>query len=465
MFRPSSVCFKATRILLTLIAFPLGALAQHGGGGGHMGGTNAGGTGLSGGNGVGAGVDTKDDLRTFHEIMAVQASKEQVAAYAIMLKSTANAAAALKELQEQAGKPNDPPALAGIDKTFEDAVESARTLNKKFLAGFSERQKSGLKEVTKRLVKTDSEVGQQAKAVDQEVEGNAAGTQIAASTQNADRALANFQRAQVDLGEEMSIPAAGQVSTFNLTPVKNSATVANQAFDITTSGVISRAAPTQDGQNTLAVSLSENLSDLQLNIAGLLRTQLNKSDRCGEQIAIQTAELTPQSADALVVLQLHYERWTCGTLFGHDSANEIAEGNGTMEVKLTPAVAGDGTLQLNAQIGRVDAEGLIGNSLRSGPLGMSIRDHLAASVLSIMRQAGDFKAALPSGARSHATLQRAQFQGTGSGKLMVLLDGEIRVSNDQLIPLTSELSRASQQEPVPGPLLTRPTATQESVSR
>jgi hypothetical protein len=263
----------------------------------------------------------------------------------------------------------------------------------------------------------------------------------------------------------MSIPAAGSQQAFNLVPVKNSATVANQVFDITASGEISKAASEPDGQNTFAVSLSENLSDLQLNIAGLLRTQLNKSDRCGEQIAIQTAELTPQSAAALVVLQLHYERWSCGALFGHDSTNEIAEGNGTMEVKLTPAVAEDGMLRLNAQIGRVDAQGLIGDSLRSGPLGMSIRDQIAASMLSIMKQAGDFKTALPSGTRSYATLQRAQFQGTGSGKLIVLLDGEIRVSNDQLNALTSELSHASQQEPIPGPLLTRPQTAQDSVSR
>jgi hypothetical protein len=432
-----------------------------------MGGPTPGGGGLSGGGGPGAGVDTKDDLRSFHEIMAVQASKEQVAAYATVLKSTASAESALKELQAQAGKPNDPGALAGLDKSFADAVESARTLNKKFLEGFSERQKNGLKEVTKRLVKTDSEVAQQVKAVDQVVEANAGGPQITTSAQNLERALTSFERAQVDLGEEMSIPDATirQSFTFNLTPVKNSVKISNRAFEITTSGVISKGKPGQDGQNTFAVSLNDNLSDLQMNVADLLRSQLNKSERCGEQIAIQTAQLTPQGAVGLVVIQLHYERWSCGTMFGRDSANEIVEGNGRMEVKLSPAVAEDGTLQLTGHIGRVDAEGLIGDALRSGPLGAGIRDQIAASILSVVRQAGDFKTSLPAGARSYATLQRAQFQGTGSGKLMVLLDGEMRVSNDQLTTLTGELSRASQQEPVPGPLLTRPPAAQESVSR
>jgi hypothetical protein len=466
-FHARQIFFGNIVLGATLLICPSGAFAQHGGGGGHMGGATAGGGGLSGGSGTGAGVDTKDDLRTFHEIMAVQASKEQIAAYATVLQSTASAESALKALQEQAGKPNDPASLAGLDKTFADAMEGARTLSKKFLEGFSEPQKNGLKEVTKRLVKTDSEVGQQTKAVDQVVEANAGGPQITTFAQNLERALTSFERAQVDLGEEMSIPDATirQEFTFNLTPVKNSVTVSNRAFDITTSGVISKGKSGQDGQNTFAVSLSENLSDLQLNIADLLRSQLNKSERCGEQIAIQTAQLTPQSAVGLVVMQLHYERWSCGTMFGHDSANEIAEGNGTMEVKLAPTVAEDGTLQLTARIGRVDAEGLIGDALRSGPLGANIRDQIATSILSVMRQAGDFKTSLPAGARSYATLQRAQFQGTGSGKLMVSLDGEIRVSNDQMTALTGELSRASQQEPVPGPLLTRPPAAQESVSR
>ena len=38
-------------------------------------------------------------------------------------------------------------------------------------------------------------------------------------------------------------------------------------------------------------------------------------------------------------------------MFGRESMNEIVEGNGTIEVKLTPAVAEDGSLRLSAQIG------------------------------------------------------------------------------------------------------------------
>jgi hypothetical protein len=72
-----------------------------------------------------------------------------------------------------------------------------------------------------------------------------------------------------------------------------------------------------------------------------------------------------------------------------------------------------------------------------------LRDKIAESLSSIVRQGVDFRAALPADARSYATLHRAQFQGTGSGKLLMILDGEIRVSDDKLAALTSELKEQS----------------------
>jgi hypothetical protein len=101
-------------------------------------------------------------------------------------------------------------------------------------------------------------------------------------------------------------------------------------------------------------------------------------------------------------------------------------------------------------MGRIDAAGLVGELLRSGSLGEVVRDKIAQSLLSVVRQGGDFKTTLPPSARGYTTLQRAQFEGTGSGKLLVVLDGEIQVSDDKATSLTSELKeRASAQEAVP----------------
>lgn len=430
---------------LTLLAFPCLTFAQHGGGGGHIGGSAAGGGGLSSGNHA-SGVDTKDDLQDFHEIMAVQASNEQKAAYAAMLKSTSAAGAELQALAEQLGKGNNAPEVASRDKRFQDAIEVARTLNKRFLEGFSEPQKNGLKEITKRLGKTDSELAQQAKTLDQEVEANANATQVANSAQNLERALTSFERAQADLGEEMSIAAnVGSDTAFNLPAVKNTVNLGGHPVAVTTSAVISKAVPAGGGENTFSVKLTADMSDLQQSITDVLRAQLDKAEQCGERIAVQTADFTPQAAGGLVAVQLHYERWSCAPTFGRQNMNEIVEGNGTITVKLTPAVAEGGTLQLRAEIARVDAEGLVGELLRTGVVGEALRDKISELVLSALRQGGDFKTALPTEARSYATLGKAQFQGTGSGRLIARFDGDIRVSNENLAAVTGALQERSNQ--------------------
>jgi len=420
-------------------------------------------------NGSPTGLDIKDELRGFHDVLAVQATKEQSAAYTVMMKTTSVADVDLAALEEELQKASDSPALGALDKQAQDALEGARSLNKKFLESFSEPQKAGLKEISRRLAKVDSELAQQARTLDlpsgTPSQAKAASSQMLTPLQNLHHTLTTFQRAQLDLGEEMSISSAsnGQGFTYNLTPAKSTIDIGGQAMAVTTSGIISKTT-SDKGDNTFAVELSEDLSDLQLEMPDVLRLQLEKSDRCGERIAIQSAELTPRDPAALVVAQLHFERWSCSPLFGRDSMNEIVEGNGTIEIQLTPAVAPDGSMKLVAQIGRVDAQGLIGDLLRSGSLGETIRDKTAETFAAIMRRGNDFKNALPSGARSYTTLHHAEFQGTGSGKLVLRLNGEIHVSNEQLTALTTDLEHAT-QEPIPGPLLTRPAAPQQAVSR
>ena len=134
--------------------------------------------------------------------------------------------------------------------------------------------------------------------------------------------------------------------------------------------------------------------------------------------------------------------------------NEIVEGSGTIEVKLTPAVAEDGSLRLSAKIDRIDAEGLIGDLLRSDALGNALRDKISDAVLSTLQQGADFKTALPAGAQSYATLRRAKFQGTGSGRLLAVFDGDIRVSNENLTAVTRELQERSLQSAEERPELT-----------
>jgi hypothetical protein len=433
-----------------LLACPCGVVAQHGGGGGSMGGGGAGGGGLSGSGGIASGVSTKDDLKDFRAALAVQATSQQVVEFTLMEKSTTTAGAELQGFLELLSKPNAGSELASRAASLDQALGRARTENRKFLDGLSERQKSGLREISKRLSKADSDLEQQTKALDQMLADTKAVTQqIEGSGQSLERALTAFRSQQADLGKEMNVAAAddGTNSTYAIQRVKKSVDLRNGSISVITSGVIS-AGVAEGGQNTFKLELMADLSDLQNNIGEVLRAQLNKADRCGEQITIRSATLTPQEPASLAVVQLHFERWTC---FGRDTVNEMAEGNGTIEVKLTPAVGGDGVLQLKPEIGRISAEGLVGELLRSGSLGDAVRDAVMQSVLTIMREGGDFKTTLPATAQGYATLRRAQFRGTGSGKLMAVLDGDIRVSDEKAMALTSALKGlTSLQENQPG---------------
>lgn len=459
MFRRWSLIPGIRTVLLglSLLAHPCGMFAQHGGGGAAGHGGESGG-GLSGPNGIASGVSTKDELKDFHAVLAVQATSQQVTQFAALVKISEAASAELRSFREQLGKENSRFELAGRGATLDQALERARAENKKFVDGLSERQKSGLKEIVKKLSKADSDLEQQAKAFDQlEADPKAVGQQIAGSAENLDRTLTSFRSQQADLGQEMSIGAAnsGQDFAFHLTPVKSLINFRDQPVAITTSGVISESVA-EGSQNIFKLELTADLSDLQDNITAVLAAQLNKADPCGERIGIRNAALSPRDPATLVLVQLHYERWAC---FGRDTVNEMAEGNGTIEVKLTPTVGEDGTLRLVPEVGRIDAEGLIGELLRSGALGEAVRDTVAQSVLSTVRQGGDFKVNLPATAQGYATLRRAQFLGTGAGRVMAVLDGDIRVSNEKATALTSELrARSSSPE-------NKLNTTQEAVPR
>jgi hypothetical protein len=420
-------------------------LAQRGAGGGHTGGGTAGGGGLSGGGGIATGLSEKDDLKDFHLALAVQATSPQIVSYNLMIKSTDAATSALQTFVEQSTKQNSGSDAAVLAAPLSRSIAAARAENKKFLDALSEQQKSGLKEIIKRLAKADSDIEQQAKPLTLATgDTKAVAPPIAVSAQNLGVALTSFRSQQIGLGEEMSIPEPSHAQdSFDIPEAKRSINFANESIAITTFGSITRSSA-QDGHNIFKLELTADLSDLQRNVTDILRAQLDKSEPCGERIAIQSATLTPGVQVSVVAVQLHFERWSCP---GREMMNEIVEGNGAIEVKLTPAVTDDGSLRLLPEIGRVTGEGLFGESLRSGSLGEALRDKITESVLSILSQGDDFKTTLPAAALGSATARQAQFQGTGSGRLLFVLEGEIRVSNDKATALTAELKARSAAPP------------------
>ena len=423
-----------------LLPSPSRTLAQLGGGGGVPTGVGVA--------GPASGISEKDELKDFHLAMAVQATDEQSAAFAKVAQSTQAASDRLKALQQA---PASSP-LSDRATTLDQAIEQARLSNKNFLASFSAKQKSGLKDIAKKLEKADSDLDKQLKAFDQIVQiaqaSKSGGESIPSSVASLAKELVTFQDEQLALAREMGIllPTGAQVLTFNLPRVTTSIKVAGQPVSIQATGVVSRNStatpaetPAENRRNLFTLQLTADLSDLQQNITAILRSKLNRSPRCGERLEIRQAALTPLSPASLVMARLHFERWVCPPA---QSPMEVAGGDGTIEVKLTPSVEQKAGLALISEITRVDAERFLRDMLRSGDLGDTLREQIAASVLYAMQKGTDLKVTLPPAAQPSATLQKAQFQDAGADQLNLVLEGQLQFSDQQTQQFAAQLKPA-----------------------
>ena len=140
------------------------------------------------------------------------------------------------------------------------------------------------------------------------------------------------------------------------------------------------------------------------------------------------------------VVQLHYERWACAKVFGKQQSKRVVGGNAVMPMTLTPAVEDSGTeLRLVPQVGPVQADGSLGELLRSGALGEMLQDKIRKSVLSALQKGTDLAATLPPAVQGYAKIKNAQFRDGGSGQLLAVLDGEIQINNDQIQALAKQV--------------------------
>jgi len=236
-----------------------------------------------------------------------------------------------------------------------------------------------------------------------------------------------------------SVLASDQTLTFKIPPVKIPLNVKDQRVIISASALITLRTKAQ-GMNILNLQLSADLSDLQQNITDVLSSELDKDDHCGDRIAIQHATLTPVEPASLAVVQLHYERWGCAKVFGKEQAKRLVGGNAVMQLKLTPAVEENNTeLRLVPEVGPVQADGSLGELLRSGTVGQMLQDKIRNAILKALQKGTDLRATLPPAVQGYVTIQNAQFRDGGAGRLMVLLTGEIRITNDQIQALAKQV--------------------------
>lgn len=402
-------------------------------------------------------LNTEDTLKNFRRSMAMQATTDQRAAFA---KISQYAEAASDQIQafRKSLQPGIP--LSERASTLDQAIEKTRASNQNFLSSFSPAQKSGLQEFARKLAKADFDLDRQVKALDQLLPTSKPDSEPLTNAIAAlDKALASFQSEQLALGREMSIlfDAAGEDVTFSLPAITNSISVDGEDIAISTSGAVlqrspanlpgtsAATAPAENSRHIFGLKFVADLSDVQQNITAILRAALNRAPRCGERIEIQQASLNPLApASSLVVADLHFERWVCPATtrgnVGLQNPTEVAAGNATFEVKLTPSLDA-AQLNLASEITRVEADGMIRDALRSGDLGIALRDQIAASLLAVLQKSADIKSALPPVAQQPTVLKNAGFQDAGADQLNLVLDGQLQFSDEQTKQFAAQLKQ------------------------
>jgi hypothetical protein len=238
--------------------------------------------------------------------------------------------------------------------------------------------------------------------------------------------------------QALSAPAKREDFTFKIPPSKIPLNIQNQPVAIIASGIVSVSTREHDDY-LLKLEMTADLSEFQQNMTALLRSQLDKDDRCGDRIAVQNASLTPVEPSIRAAVQLHYERYACLKVFGKQKAQRVVQGNGAIQLKLTPTVEEKKTLRLTPAVESIQADGSLGELLRSGSLGATLRQKITNALLSAMQKGTDRNLTLPPAVQNIAAIDEAAFRDNGSGGLALVLGGEVRISEQQVQLVKSQL--------------------------
>ncbi len=184
---------RVSVIAMLFLLFPLAVVGQHGG---------RRGTSTSTPSGTSAPADDPD-LATFKHDVAVQATEAQIAQFGLMIKSTEAARQQAHDLQHA----SDSEGLISKATALQDSIEEAQSENRAFRQSLSDSQEAGLKNLIKKLTKSESAVKKGATAISQHLEQTPPDSgRLVSAAANLEKALAALQTDQLNLGKEMGIP-------------------------------------------------------------------------------------------------------------------------------------------------------------------------------------------------------------------------------------------------------------------
>lgn len=219
----------------------------------------------------------------------------------------------------------------------------------------------------------------------------------------------------------LAVTAFSQPLVFPIPTVRTPIDIGQQTIIIAAGGTVT------GDQQAVRLHLTADLSGFQDHITDLLRAQLNRSDRCGERLSVDRAELHPASPSAALAAQVHYEKWACVKALGRQISKRLVGGNATVPVKLTPLVNENREVKLAAEVGEIQADGSLGEVLRSGSFGAQVQEKIRASILSVLDRSSTLHTALPESVAAVARIEQAAFADSGGGRLRFDLSAEAAI--------------------------------------
>jgi len=217
------------------------------------------------------------------------------------------------------------------------------------------------------------------------------------------------------------LAACLSAQALKIPPIRTSVNIEGQPTEVTAWGTVMPE----------SVVLTVDLANFQKNLTPILQAELNQSERCGARLNLERATLVPAAPGSVLTAYVHYERYACAKAFGKEIVKRLVGGNGVVEVNLTPSVQAN-HIALAAEVRKIEADGSIGDVLRSGSLGESVRKKAAASIESAIQKAANKNSTLPPAIANAATLESVQFADGGGGKLWLNLSAKLHLSDEQL---------------------------------
>lgn len=232
------------------------------------------------------------------------------------------------------------------------------------------------------------------------------------------------------------LPRAAQCAdlAFEIPPAPVSLDLAGQPVKVVVSGHLAGGG----NDRPLTLDLRADLGEFQSHLTPLLAAELNQDNKCGDRIAVQNATLAPAAPSGHLAVRLRFEKWACIKAFGKQNATRIVGGDAVVNVILTPRIEPPNGIRVDAEVERIDADGSLGEILRSGTIGPMLRDKIRESLQRSIEKAMRLENVAPAQARPFVAIESVAFDDRGSGVLGLHLAARLAIPADQLSAVVEE---------------------------